>query len=141
MMMILDYLIYRVFGYFDKKNPSKAKSNTINFISIFEGTVLVPIFLIFNGITKIYSTPENPNPSMKYYIGIPLAILLLILNTKYIKIKLKNNGIDLLNSRFKNTLNWIPIWLIFSSPIIFVFVCPIIYGAINGTLSFPLFEK
>jgi hypothetical protein len=32
------------------------------------------------------------------------------------------------------------IWLIFILPIIFVFLTPIIYGSINGTLRFPAFE-
>jgi len=113
-----------------------AKTNTINFMALLEGSLIVPLFIIFNGITHFYSSPENPNLRMKYYIGIPLAIILIIGNAFYFNRKISKNGIEKLKIKFSSKENLIPIWIIFIAPIIFVFVLPIIYGWINGTLRF-----
>jgi hypothetical protein len=135
-MKLIDYIFYRVFQYFEKKNPSMSKSNSVSFMALFEGSLIVPIFMIFNGIFHFYSSPENPNLRMKYYIGIPLAIILIIGNTIYFKRKLTKTGIEKLRTRFESKEKLIPIWIIFILPIIFVFVLPIIYGWINGSLRF-----
>ena len=132
-MLLFDYLIYRLFIYFNSKDSEHAVSNTINFMIILEASLIVPLFIILNAITTI----KIENSNMKYYIGIPIAVILFIINTKFIKSKLQNEG---LKNKFSENKNWIPIWLIFIIPIIFVFVIPIIYGALNGTLRFPIFE-
>jgi len=133
-MKLIDYIFYRVFQYFDKKNPSMTKSNSVNFMVLFEASLIVPIFMIFNGIFHFFSSPENPNLRMKYFIGIPLAVILIIGNTFYFKRKLTKTGIEKLRTKFYGKENLIPIWIIFIAPIIFVFVLPILYGWINGSL-------
>jgi len=101
---------------------------------LFEASLIVPIFMIFNGIFHFFSSPENPNLRMKYFIGIPLAVILIIGNTFYFKRKLTKTGIEKLRTKFYGKENLIPIWIIFIAPIIFVFVLPILYGWINGSL-------
>jgi hypothetical protein len=140
-MKILEYLAFRVFEFFLKKDSKMAKTNTINFIALLVGSFLFTLFLILNGIFHFYSTPETPNPRMKYYIGIPFAVILITASSLYLKEKLSDTGFDKLKARYSEKWKNIPIWLIFILPIILVFFTPILYGWINGTLSFPIFEK
>jgi uncharacterized sodium:solute symporter family permease YidK len=139
-MRLFNYIVFRVFLYFNNKDSELAMANTINFMALFEGSLLVPLFLIFNGITKVYTTPDNPNARMKYYIGIPLAIILIIANTKLLKRKLTNVSLEKLKMKYSKNEKQISIWFIFLTPIFFVFITSMIYGALNGTLRFPLFE-
>lgn len=138
--MIIDYLAYRVFQFFIKKNIQLAKSNTINFMILFEISIVIPIFFLLNGIFHFYNTPENPELRLNYYTAIPIAIILYFANSYYFKQKLVYDEPNELHNRYKDKCQFIPIWLIFISPIIFVFLTPIIYGFINSTLRFPLFE-
>ena len=140
-MKIVEYVAFRVFEFFLKKDSKMAKTNTINFIVLLEGSFLFTLFLILNGIFHFFSTPDTPNPRMKYYIGIPLAVILITASSLHLKEKLNDTGLDKLTARFSEKWKNIPIWLIFILPIIFVFVTPVLYGWINGTLSFPIFEK
>jgi len=118
-----------------------AISNTINFIVLLQASLLVPIFLIFNLFVKLDPQIVGIDNRIKYYIGVPLAIALIILNSYLLKGKLKGEKLTILRSKFHKEKYKVPIWIIFSIPVLFVFVCPIIYGILNGTLSFPFLEK
>lgn len=130
-MRLFNYIVFRVFLYFNNKDSELAMTRTINFMALFEGSLLVPLFLIFNGLTKVYTTPDNPNTRIKYYIGIPLSIVLILANSKLIKKKLTNENLEKLKRKYSKNESQISIWIIFLSPIFFVFITPMIYGALN----------
>ena len=139
-MKLIKDIIFKTYFYFHKKDKSLAITRTLGFITLLEASLMVPLFAIINGISLIYKTPAEPDSKMKYYIGIPLYLILTFLNNRFIKSKLKELDIPklyddyLVDGRIKN------IWLIFILPIIFVFLTPITHGSINGTLRFPAFE-
>ncbi len=118
-----------------------ATSNTVNFMVLFQASLLVPLVLILNLFTKLDPQILGVDNRIKYYIGVPLAIILIILNSYWIKRKLKGEKLNDLRNKFQKEKYKVPIWIIFSIPVLFVFVSPIIYGIINGTLSFPFLEK
>ena len=133
-MKFFEYIIYIVFDYFDKKDSKLARIHTINFLVLLEASAVVPLFIIFNLIFRISESPKNPNDNLKYYIGIPLALGLMILNTIVLKRKLTRGKLQDFKSKIE-IKNKKLVWLIFITPVIFVFVIPIIYGALNGTLK------
>ena len=138
---MFDWVIYRTFEHFNKRDASMAISNTVNFMVLLQASLLVPFILIINLFTKVEPQMLGVDNRIKYYIGVPLAIILIILNSYWIKRKLKSEKLNDLRSKFQKEKYKVPIWVIFSIPILFVFICPIIYGMINGTLSFPFLGK
>lgn len=138
---MLDWILYRVFEYFGEKDSSMANSNTVNFMVLLQASLIVPIFIFINLITEIEPQFLNEDSRSKYYIGVPLAIILIVLNSYWIKKKLKADKLNDLRNRFQKKKYKIPIWIILLSPVFFAFVCPIIYGMCNGTLSLPFLEK
>lgn len=140
---MFDWVIYRTFEHFNKKDASVAILNTVNFMGLLQASLLVPLMLIINLFTKV--DPQmlvGVDNNIKYYIGVPLAIILFILNSYWIKRKLKSEQkLNDLRNKFQKEKYKVPIWVIFSIPVLFVFICPIIFGMINGTLSFPFLEK
>lgn len=134
-------IIYRVFEHFNKKGASMAISNTINFMVILQASLLVPLILILNMFTKLDPQMLGGDNNVKYYIGVPLAIILIILNSYLIKRKLRSENLNDLKIKFQKEKHKVPIWIIFLFPVFFVFICPIIYGIISGTLSFPFLDK
>ena len=138
---MFDWVIYRTFEHFNKKDVSMAISNTVNFMVLLQASLVVPLMLIINLFTKAEPQMLGVDNRIKYYIGVPLAIILIILNSYWIKRKLKSEKLNDLLNKFQKEKYKVPIWVIFSIPVLFVFICPIIYGMINGTLSFPFLEK
>jgi len=131
---MFDYIGYRVFQYFHKKESETAVSNTINFLSLFQATLIVPVFITINLFVKIDPQILGVDNRIKYYIGIPLAAVLILINSVLKKKKLSGNKLSELKNKYHKERYVLPIWMIFSAPVFFVFVLPIVYGAMNGTL-------
>lgn len=138
---MFNYIAYRVFEHFHKRESESAVSKTINFLALFQGTLIVPVFMAINLFTKIDPQVFGQDNRIKYYIGIPLAVILIIINTIFFKRKLKGEQLKVLEDKYYKERYLLPTWIIFAAPIIFVFVLPIAYGALNGTISFPFLEK
>ena len=138
---MFSWIVYRVFEYFDKKNKLMAISNTVNFMALLQASLLIPLFLILNLFIKLDPQMLGVNNNIKYYTGIPLAIILMILNSYWIKRRVKGENLIILKNKFQKERYKISVWLIFLTPVLFVFICPIIYGMLNGTLSFPFLER
>lgn len=138
---MFNYIVYRVFEFFKKKNSDMALINSINFLSIFQLSLLVPIFLLLRLFVDFDIRIFGDNNNIKFYVGIPLALLIMIINTIFFRKKLKD--VDVYTKIYKKYYKEkyiLPIWLIFILPILLVFVTPIIFGMINGTLRFPFLD-
>jgi len=133
---MFNYLTYRVFEYFDKKDKSVAITRTVGFMVLFQISLLMPLFIIVNIVFKFDIQAFGPDFNAKYYIGVPLAVFLLILNSLFFRKKLKGESLRKLYAKYHRDRYFIPIFFIFSVPVILVFMLPIIYGALNGTLHF-----
>ena len=81
-------------------------------------------------MNKTFSIEE-----FKYFIILPLGAILALINTSIYKIKLKGESFNRLKEKYHKERYAIPIWVIFITPIICVFIIPMIYGALNGTLK------
>lgn len=138
---MFDYIGYRVFEYFNKKDEAFAVSRTINFLALLQGSLIVPLFMIVNLFTQIDPQIFGVNNRIKYFIGIPLAIILILINSYIFNKKLKGDGLKTLQEKYHKENYSFSVWWIFLSLILFVFLLPIIYGAINGTIHFPFLEK
>jgi len=141
MKNLFNYTLYRVFDYFEKHDEKTAISKTINFMSLLQGTLIVPLFILINTFIDIEPKVFGTDNRIKYFIGIPLAIILIAINNFTIKKKLKGDALNGLRDRFYKEKYSINVWLIFLLPVFFVFVCPILFGVFNGTISFPFLEK
>jgi len=137
--MIMDYIIFRVYKYYERKERGLAKTSTIGFVVILMTTVLYTLFFIANGFLKFFRTPESPDPAMKYYIGITLCLILYPVSIYLTLKRTGKTGLPKLERRFKNREKVIPLWIIFITPAVLFIVTPIVYGLINGTLRFPAF--
>jgi hypothetical protein len=134
---MFDYLGYRVFEYFNKKDETFAVSRSINFLALLQGTLIVPLFIIVNLFTQIDPQIFGVNNRIKYSIGIPLAIILIVINSHIFKKKLKGEGLKTLQEKYHKESYSFSVWWIFLAPIFFVFIFPMVYGAINGAIRFP----
>lgn len=138
---MFDYIGYRVFEYFYRKDETFAVSRTINFLALLQGTFIVPLFIVINLFTRIDPQIFGENNRIKYYLGIPLAIILIAINSYVFKNKLKGESLKTLQEKYHKECYSFSIWWIFLAPIFFVLIFPIIYGAVNGTIHFPFLEK
>lgn len=138
---MFDYIGYRVFEYFNKKDETFAVSRTINFLALLQGSLIVPLFMIVNLFTRIDPQIFGENHRIKYYIGIPLTIVLIAINSYIFKNKLKGERLKALQEMYQKESYFFSVWWIFLAPVFFVFIFPIIYGTINGTIHFPFIEK
>jgi hypothetical protein len=71
---------------------------------------------------------------IEYYIGIPLGIVIILINSFLYKKKLKGESLNQLKEKFHREKYSLPVWVIFITPIVFVFIIPIIYGFLNGSI-------
>ena len=136
---MVNYIVFRVYEFFSRKTLDQAMNKTISFISLLQISLLVPMFIPF---MKMSFFLENKlDGRSKYIFAIIVGLTLVFLNRIWIKKKLSGNRLKEIERKYKKEKYTLPIWMIFILPVLFVFGTPIIYGAINGTLSFPIFEK
>ncbi len=138
---MIDYLLFRIYDYFYKKKPSEAYENTINFLVILIASLLVPFLMILILIIGFDFLPPISNKNIKYLIGVPMAVILLFICNRVVRRRITNDRISLLRRHYYKDQYFISIWVIFMIPVFNVFVLPIIYGLLNGTLRFPFLEK
>ena len=141
MVRAFNYIVFRVFEFFNNKQDDQAMQKSIYFIGLFQLTMLVPLFLFFRLFIEFDPQVFGDDKRVKYYIGIPLGLILLYLNGRIYRKKFNVTGLEKFHQKFHQEKYKIPIWVIFMMPVIFIIICPILYGAISGTLRFPLFEK
>lgn len=137
---MFDYIGYKVFEYFNTKDESFAVSRTINFLALFQGSFIVPLFVIASILTQIDPQIFGGDNRVKYFIGISFAVTLMIINTYIFKRKLKGDGLRVWQKKYHKENYFFSVWWIFFSPIFFIFIFPIIFGVINGTIHFPFLE-
>jgi len=131
---MFNYIAFRVFKYFNHTDSELAVSKTINFLALFQISLLVPLFIIINIFTDFNPQIFGDDNKIKYYIGIPLAIIFISVNNYVFKKKLKANGLQRLKEKYQKDTYDINIWFIFLAPVIFALIFPILYGLFNGTL-------
>ena len=131
---MFNYIAYRVYEYFKGKDNELALTRTINFLALFQGTLIIPLFILINIIIDIDPQKFGENPRIKYFIGIPLAFILIMLNNQLFKRKLEGEKLKEMENKYHKKKYKLPIWMIFISPVLFVFICPMLYGLINGTI-------
>jgi hypothetical protein len=140
---MLKYITFRVFESFDKKNDSFAlkKIRTLGFLLLMEVSLFIPLLMVINLFYHLNPKELFDAATFRYAFVIIIAIMhimnLLFFNNK---IKESENYLFLFN-RFHKERYLIKTWMIFSIPIINVFIVPIMYGALNGTLRFPFLEN
>lgn len=138
---MLKFIAYKTFNFFLKKDPSQALTRTTSFLVLFEISFIVPIFIIFNIITGLHPNSNHQLDSrIKYLIAIVLAAIIFLINKRFLKIHLSSPGLEKLRSKYLEKGDSINIWFIFLLPVFNVFIIPIIYGLLNGTLTFPILE-
>lgn len=132
---MFNYIAYRIFTYFNRTDSALAVSKTINFLALFQFSLLVPLFIIINIFTELNPQMFGEDNRVKYYIGIPLAIIFIAINNYLFKKKLRDDeSLQKLKERYHQDRYSINIWFIFLAPLFFVLICPILYGLFNGTL-------
>lgn len=130
---MLNYIIYRVFSYFNESDKSLSRFKTIGFLTLFQISLMVPMFILINIFIRIEPQLLIKSNVYKYFIGIVL-ILLMSINGVLFAGKLKEESLVAIREKYYRDKYVIPIWIILVAPVFFVFVCPIIYGIINGTI-------
>lgn len=141
MKKLFNYTLYRVFDYFEKHDEKTAISKTINFMALLQGTLIVPLFILIDAFIEVEPKVFGNDNRIKYIIGIPLAIILIAINNFILEKKLRGDSLNGLRVRYYKEKYSINVWLIFLLPVFFVFVCPILFGVFNGSISFPFLEN
>lgn len=131
---MMNYIAYRIFEYFDRKDNTLSILRTINFLTLFQVSFLVPIFILFNSFLKVHINAISTVDRIEYYLGIPLGIVFILFNSFLYKKKLKGESLNRLNEKFHKEKYSLSIWVIFLTPVVLVFVVPIVYGLLNGTI-------
>jgi hypothetical protein len=141
MKNIFDYIGYRIFEYFNQKDKTLSISKTINFLALLQGSLIVPLFILINLFTRVDPQIFGLDNRIKYYIGILLALILILVNHYIFKKKLNSEGLKVLHEKYHKEKYAFSVWFIFLAPAFFVFICPLIYGILNGTIYFPFLMK
>lgn len=130
----MNYIAYRVFEFLDKKDNKLSVFRTINFLMLFQISFLVPLFIFFNSIVRVNLNKMSSVDRIEYYIGIPLGVIFILFNSLFYKKKLRGERLNQLKEKFHRENYSLSIWVIFITPIIFVFIIPVLYGVLNGTI-------
>ncbi len=130
----MNYIAYRVFEFFDKKDNTLSIFRTINFLTLFQVSFLIPIFTLSNSILKDYVNAISTIDRIEYYIGIPLGLVFILINSFLYKKKLKGESLNRLKEKFHKKKYSLSVWVIFLTPVVLVFVIPVVYGLLNGTI-------
>lgn len=137
---MIDNLLFRIFHFFYKRDPQLAYGRTSNFMAIFLISFIVPIFFILKFVIGFNISLKSSNMHIRYLIGVA-SIMIMFLCNRIVKVKLKRDRIEELKNQYKIQKYRVSIWLIFLMPIFNLFICPIIYALLIGTIRFPLFNK
>jgi len=130
----MNYIALRVFEFFDKKDKYLSMSRTINFLSIFQISLMIPFFVLINILTKVSNTDISYFNGVEYYIGIPIGLFFIAINTFIYKKKLAGEGLHRLKEKYHRDRYFLSVWAILLTPPILVFIVPVLYGVLNGTL-------
>ena len=140
---MLNYIAFRLFESFDKKNDSFAlkKTRTLGFLLLIEVSLFIPLLMIINLFYQLDPKELFQESYFRYAFGI-VAVILYIMNLVFFNNRIKESvNYSILYNRFHKERYLIKTWMIFSIPFLNVFILPIIYGALNGTLRFPFLEN
>lgn len=131
---MMNYIAYRVFEFFSKKDNKLSTFRTINFLILFQISFLVPLFIFLNSIVRVNLNKISSVDRIEYYIGIPLAVILILTNSFFLKKQLKGERLTQLKEKFHREHYSLSIWIIFITPIVLTFIIPVLYGILNGTI-------
>lgn len=132
---MFNYLLYRVFIYFHARGGEKAVGRTVNFLVLLEGSLIVPLFILLNNLEKKWETIFSTDSHLKYYVGIPLFELLILLHSAILKKKLQGVSLAWLKNRYNKEKYSLPIGVIFAAPLFFIFIFPMAFNG-QGSLQF-----
>ena len=130
---MFNYLVYRVFDYFQGKENDKAIARTVNFLVFLEGSLVVPFFMILNNIEQHSGHLFTDDNRIEYFIGIPLFELIILAHSIIIKKRLQGLRLGIMKSKYAKAKYRLPLWVIFVAPIFFIFIFPVVF---NGSASF-----
>lgn len=130
----LEYLLFRIHEYFLKKKGRTALEYTVYFVVILEASLIVPFSLVYRIFAGWGGPFVWPDPRMRFYVAILIAVVLGGLSNVVLRKYLSPERLEQLYRRYHKETYKLPIWVIFGSPVFFMFICPVLYGLINGTL-------
>jgi len=143
MVNIIDYLFFRIYNFFNKREKEFVMLSALTIIYAIELSLL--IFLnnsinLFVEFVFINDFLKN-NRDNKIIIVVIIAIILYIVNYIYFSPKTKPEYYSELEKKYKQEKYKLPIWIILASPVWITLICTIGYGAIQGTLKFSLLDR
>lgn len=137
---MINYIAYRVFVHFDRSDKSLSRFKTIGFVTLFQISTVVPIFLLVNMFKRIELQLLIEEVAFKLSIGVMLFLLMAVNGLLFTR-KLKGVKLVAMREKYHRDRYIIPIWVIFTAPVFFVFICPIVYGIINGSIHIAAPQK
>jgi hypothetical protein len=129
MYAVFDYVFFRVYDFYKRKNSDIPIDRAIQMLSIIQGTLLMGIIMIVD----FFETVINREVANKYIIGVPVAIAILIINEIRYKRMAKKNQFALFYERWENedkilrknkgiVIVLLPVFLLFGIPILLWFI-------------------
>jgi hypothetical protein len=129
MYAVFDYVFFRVYDFYKRKNSDIPIDRGIQMLSIIQGTLLMGIIMIVD----FFETVINREVANKYIIGVPVAIAILIINEIRYKRMAKKNQFALFYERWENedkilrknkgiVIVMLPVFLLFGIPILLWFI-------------------
>lgn len=141
MIYIYNYIVFRVFERFKVTDPEIARKQTISFMVVFQFSFLVPLYLISTQIFD-YKLRDifTEGTSLTYYLSLPLAIAMFYVNGRLLNKKLTGKEYNELHHKYFSDKYRLPMWCIFSLPILVGFVLPLLVGILTGSVRSPFLE-
>lgn len=142
-MNIFNYLLFRLYEHFSKSDKSFLLVNISIFLIACQCSFFLFIYFIgsliydFSNI-RLFVTTHREN---KFFIIVPIALVLFVLNYVYLSKKEYLGIFNEWEKKYKRDKYWLPMWIIFSIPIMITLVAVLAPGIVNGTAKFPLFEN
>jgi len=121
---MFNYLTYRIYNFFYKDSNEKAVSKTINFLVLLEGSLVIPIFMLINMLQSKGALSIGEYSNFIYIVGIPVAEILILIHSVYVKRRLTWKRMDLLDDKYFKKKYRLPMFFIFMVPVVFVFIIP-----------------
>lgn len=143
MMNYIEYIFFRLYECFSRKDKDSVIVNIAIFLLMIESSLFV-LFVFWGGLIINMDFVHNflgQHRENKLYTIIPISIILFIANYIPLKIKYKNGYFNALIAKYKKDKYELPMWVIFSIPVIIILVSIIGYGFVKGTVRFPLLES
>ena len=130
-----EYLYFRVYEFFARRNDSLEGWFTFSFMTLFLVSFIVPIGLIVRWMARINGLLIQSDEGL---VAVQISVLIIFPSLSFLLYRwtIAKDKYNKVYTRYHRDKYRLPIWVIFATPAFNVLITPVIYGLLTRSLVF-----